>query len=54
MTEEDAKKNLKEIVKLTEPEIEKNDENVHAILDSVGIGDWRVEKGGNFGMFHCE
>ena len=21
---------------------------------SVGIGDWRVEKGGNFGMFHCE
>ena len=21
---------------------------------SVGIGDWRVEKGGNFGMFHVE
>lgn len=21
---------------------------------SVGIGDWRIEKGGNFGMFHCE
>lgn len=21
---------------------------------SVGIGDWRTEKGGNFGMFHCE
>lgn len=20
---------------------------------SVGIGDWRIEKGGNFGMFHC-
>ena len=21
---------------------------------NVGIGDWRVEKSGNFGMFHCE
>lgn len=21
---------------------------------AVGIGDWRTEKGGNFGMFHCE
>ena len=21
---------------------------------SVGIGDWRTEKGGNYGMFHCE
>lgn len=21
---------------------------------SVGIGDWRTERGGNFGMFHCE
>jgi hypothetical protein len=20
----------------------------------VGIGEWRVEKGGNYGMFHCE
>ena len=30
---EKAKKNLKEIVKLSEKEIENNDENVHAILD---------------------
>ena len=21
---------------------------------SVGIGEWRIEKGGNFGMFHCK
>lgn len=21
---------------------------------NVGIGDWRIEKSGNFGMFHCE